>query len=87
MEWLEGEDLATRLDREPLDRRRGGRRWPRRAAEALAYAHARGIVHRDIKPENLFLPGGGDRARSRCSTSASRGSRSGAAQADAHRRR
>jgi tetratricopeptide (TPR) repeat protein len=56
MEWLDGEDLAGRLEREPLT-------VPetvalgRRAAEALAHAHARGIVHRDIKPENLFLPG------------------------------
>jgi tetratricopeptide (TPR) repeat protein len=57
MEWLEGEDLATRLDHRPLTI--GDTvSLAHRAAGALAYAHARGIVHRDIKPENLFLPGG-----------------------------
>jgi tetratricopeptide (TPR) repeat protein len=56
MEWLDGEDLATRLDREPLAVA-DAVAMARRASEALAHAHKRGIVHRDIKPENLFLPG------------------------------
>ncbi|MDB4981388.1 MAG: Adenylate cyclase [Myxococcales bacterium] len=56
MEWLEGEDLSTRLDRQPLAVA-DTVALARRAAEALAYAHKRGIVHRDIKPENLYLPG------------------------------
>ncbi|MDJ0976267.1 MAG: protein kinase, partial [Planctomycetota bacterium] len=29
------------------------------AAEALAFAHARGVLHRDIKPSNIMLDGGG----------------------------
>ena len=32
-------------------------------AEALATAHARGIVHRDVKPDNVMLEHSGDRSR------------------------
>jgi len=55
MEWLDGEDLAMRLDRKPVTVAEAVA-VTRRASEALAYAHARNIIHRDIKPENLFLP-------------------------------
>jgi predicted ATPase len=56
MEWLDGEDLGTRLGRRPLTVVESVA-LARRAAEALAHAHGLGVVHRDVKPENLFLPG------------------------------
>ncbi|UQA62868.1 serine/threonine-protein kinase PknK [Polyangium aurulentum] len=57
MEWLEGEDLAARLVRAGMAVDESVK-LARCVAEALAAAHARGIVHRDIKPSNIFLPGG-----------------------------
>ncbi|ATB32272.1 serine/threonine-protein kinase [Melittangium boletus] len=57
MEWLEGEELARRLARQPLSIAES-LALVRRVAEALAHAHQRGIVHRDLKPSNLFLRGG-----------------------------
>ena len=55
MEWLDGEDLQDRLDRGPLGIDESIS-LGLRVAEALAVAHARGLVHRDIKPSNIFLP-------------------------------
>ena len=56
MEWLEGEDLSERLQRAPLS---GAETLTlaARAADVLAFAHAKGLVHRDIKPSNIFLVG------------------------------
>ena len=57
MEWLEGEDLGQRLEREGLTLHES-LNLTRRVCEGLAVLHERGIVHRDIKPSNLFLPAG-----------------------------
>jgi tetratricopeptide (TPR) repeat protein len=57
MEWLEGEDLAQRLERQSLSFSEV-LLVQRQVAEVLAAAHSKGIIHRDIKPSNLFLCGG-----------------------------
>ncbi len=55
MELLEGETLATHVERcGPLPPARAVH-IVGQAARAIAEAHERGIVHRDIKPDNLFL--------------------------------
>ncbi len=55
MEYLEGDDLAHVLAREGPQSVISAVSWAIQACEALAEAHAQGIVHRDVKPSNLFL--------------------------------
>jgi len=54
MEFLEGEDLDRVLDEEgplPLGEAVAA---VHQACEAVAEAHAHGVIHRDLKPANLF---------------------------------
>jgi serine/threonine-protein kinase len=53
-----GESLRSKLDREKQLAIEEAIQLVREAADALGYAHGRGIVHRDIKPENILLSGG-----------------------------
>jgi tetratricopeptide (TPR) repeat protein len=55
MPLVEGESLRQRLAREGQLPVGDAVRIARTVAEALAHAHARGVVHRDIKPENILL--------------------------------
>ena len=58
MPYVAGESLRDRLSRErqlPMD---DAVQIAREVADALGYAHGRGVVHRDVKPENILLAGG-----------------------------
>jgi eukaryotic-like serine/threonine-protein kinase len=60
LEYLEGRTLAQILNDEGLLPWPEALRVVREVAEALHYAHGRGVVHRDIKPANIMVLPGGD---------------------------
>jgi serine/threonine protein kinase len=62
MALITGGNLATLLAREPRQPIDEARRLLCEIADALAYAHVRGIIHRDIKPDNILLDGESGRA-------------------------
>jgi len=55
MPFIDGETLRARLDRETQLGVGEAVRITAAVADALDYAHRRGVIHRDIKPENILL--------------------------------
>jgi serine/threonine-protein kinase len=55
MAYISGDNLAKRLHDTGVLGADDVRRITREVADALAYAHERGVVHRDIKPDNILL--------------------------------
>ncbi|MDQ3660138.1 MAG: protein kinase [Actinomycetota bacterium] len=54
MELIEGQDLAEMLRSGPLEPSRAAA-IAAQSCDALAHAHAAGIVHRDVKPGNIIV--------------------------------
>ncbi len=55
MPYIDGESLRARLDRDGRVPLADALRITCEAADALAHAHAYGIIHRDVKPENVLV--------------------------------
>jgi len=59
MPFVDGASLRDRLTREKQLAVDETIKLAQQIADALAYAHAQGVIHRDIKPENILLDANG----------------------------
>jgi hypothetical protein len=54
MDYVPGTDLSRRMAQGPLEIDQAAR-YVRDCAQAIHYAHERGILHRDLKPANILI--------------------------------
>src|SRR5262249_21341469 len=59
MEYIDGEDLASLLQRIGRLPEEKGIELARQLCQGLAAAHDRGVIHRDLKPANVMIDGRG----------------------------
>jgi len=55
MDFVEGESLADRIDREGAQPEDQVLDWAKQLLDALGYCHQHGVFHRDIKPHNIII--------------------------------
>jgi serine/threonine protein kinase len=55
MEYIDGEDLASRIENKGALQEAEALRYIQQIGEALAVVHNNGLLHRDVKPQNIML--------------------------------
>jgi serine/threonine protein kinase len=59
MPFIKGDSLQDRLERGKIHKKER-ERWIAQIADALTFAHSRGIIHRDVKPSNVMIDKSGN---------------------------